>query len=75
VSNAVTQVQKTTFDFTRRRFRDVLKDAAGNDTAELAYAVEPRSFLVLETRLSFQATTTRSLASSCIGGTCARRKS
>lgn len=47
VSNAVTQVQKTTFDFTRRRFRDVLKDAAGNDTAELAYAVEPRSFLVV----------------------------
>lgn len=47
VSNAVTQVQKTTFDFARRRFRDVLKDAAGNDTAELAYAIEPRSFLVV----------------------------
>lgn len=47
VSNAITQVQKTTFDFSRRRFREVLKDAAGNDTAELAYSIEPRSFLVV----------------------------
>lgn len=47
VSNAVTQVQKTTFDFARRRFREVLKDTAGNDTADLAYSVEPRSFLVV----------------------------
>jgi hypothetical protein len=47
VSNAVTQVQKTTFDFARRRFREVMKDAAGNDTTDLSYSVEPRGFLVV----------------------------
>ncbi len=47
VSNAVTQIQKTTFDFSQRRFRDVLKDDEGNDTGESVYSVEPRSFLVV----------------------------
>lgn len=47
VSNAVTQIQKTTFDFARRRFRDNLKDREGNDTGEAAYAIEPRSYLVV----------------------------
>ncbi|HSI12520.1 MAG TPA: Shedu immune nuclease family protein [Chthoniobacter sp.] len=47
VSNAVTQVQKTAFDFARSRFRTVLKDAEGNDTQQSAYVVEPRSFLVV----------------------------
>jgi hypothetical protein len=47
VSNAVTQMQKTTFDFVRNRFRSVLKDSDGNDTDQAAYAIEPRSFLVI----------------------------
>jgi hypothetical protein len=47
LSAAVTQTQKTAFEFGRNRFRDVLKDADGNDTGELAYSVEPRSYLVI----------------------------
>jgi hypothetical protein len=47
LSNAVTQTQKTVFEFTRNRFRDHLKDGFGNDTGSIVYAVEPRSFLVI----------------------------
>mgnify|MGYP001407211549 CR=1 FL=1 len=47
LSNAVTQTQKTVFEFTRNRFRDHLKDDYGNDTGRTAYAVDPRSFLVI----------------------------
>lgn len=47
LSAAVTQAQKTTFEFSRDHFRDALKDAQGNDTGETAFAVEPRSFLVI----------------------------
>ncbi|RYG99732.1 MAG: DUF4263 domain-containing protein [Alphaproteobacteria bacterium] len=47
LSSAVTQAQKTTFEFSRDRFRDDLKDADGNDTGEVAYAVTPRSYLVI----------------------------
>ncbi len=47
VSNAVTQVQKTTFEFARKRFHSILKDSSGNDTDQTAYAVEPRSFLIV----------------------------
>ncbi len=47
VSNAVTQVQKTTFEFARKRFRVTMKDGEGNDTGETAYSVEPRSFLIV----------------------------
>lgn len=47
LSAAVTQAQKTAFEFTRNRFRDALKDAVGNDTGEVAYSVEPRSYLVI----------------------------
>ena len=47
LSAAVTQTQKTAFEFTRNRFRDLLKDEGGNDTGETAYAVEPRSFVVI----------------------------
>lgn len=46
LSAAVTQTQKTAFEFRRNRFHDVLKDARGNDTGEHAYAVEPRCYLV-----------------------------
>lgn len=47
VSNAVTQVQKTTFEFARRRFREALKDSSGADTGEASYSVEPRSYLIV----------------------------
>jgi hypothetical protein len=47
VSNAVTQVQKTTFEFARDRFRSAGKDSAGNDTGETVYSVEPRSYLIV----------------------------
>ncbi len=47
LSNAVTQTQKTVFEFTRHRFRDHLKDQSGNDIGKTVYSVEPRSFLVI----------------------------
>jgi Domain of unknown function (DUF4263) len=47
LSNAVTQAQKTVFDFARTRFRDDLKDEFGNDAGHTVYSVEPRSFLVV----------------------------
>lgn len=47
LSAAVTQTQKTAFEFSRKRFRDALKDEQGNDTGEFAYSIEPRSYLVI----------------------------
>ena len=47
VSDAVTQTQKTVFEFARNRFRDDLKDKIGNSTGGIAYVIEPRSFLVV----------------------------
>lgn len=47
LSAAVTQTQKTVFEFTQHRFHDLLKDENGNHTNKAAYAVEPRSFVVL----------------------------
>jgi hypothetical protein len=47
LSNAVTQIQKTVFEFTRNRFRDYSKDDDGNDTGKIVYAVEPRSYLII----------------------------
>lgn len=49
VSDAVTQTQKTVFEFTRTRFREQMRDAHGNDLDESVYAVEPRSYLVVAT--------------------------
>lgn len=46
ISSAVTQVQKTTYEFARKRFREAMKDHEGNDTGALTYAVEPRSYLI-----------------------------
>jgi hypothetical protein len=43
----VTQIQKTTFDFSRSRVRDDLRDEFGNDTGHAVYAIEPRSYLVI----------------------------
>jgi len=47
LSDAVTQIQKTVFEFTQDHFRDNLKDQHGTDTGETAYAVEPRNFLII----------------------------
>ena len=47
LSDAVTQVQKTTFDFAKNRFRDHLKDQFGNEVGQSVYAVQPRSYLVI----------------------------
>jgi hypothetical protein len=47
VSNAVTQIQKTAYHFSQRRFKDTLKDTTGNDTNDTVYAVEPRAYLVV----------------------------
>ncbi|WP_430427662.1 Shedu immune nuclease family protein [Parasphingorhabdus sp.] len=46
-SAAVTQTQKTVYEFAHNRFRDTLKDAKGNETGETVYSVEPRSYLVI----------------------------
>jgi hypothetical protein len=47
LSCAVTQTQKTRFEFAKDHFRETLKDELGNDTGEIAYSVEPRSYLVV----------------------------
>ena len=46
-SDAVTQTQKTTFEFARNRFRDDQKDEIGNSTGRVVYAIEPKSFVVV----------------------------
>jgi hypothetical protein len=47
VSSAVTQIQKTAFEFARDRFRDDVKDDEGNSTGGFVYSIQPRSFLVV----------------------------
>lgn len=47
LSAAVTQTHKTVHEFARNRFKDVLKDEAGNDTGEVVHSVDPRSYLVV----------------------------
>lgn len=47
LSDAVTQAQKTAFDFGRERVRITPKDADGNDVGQPLYAVEPRTYLVV----------------------------
>jgi hypothetical protein len=47
LSDAVTQTQKTAFEFTRNRFRDYLKDDLGNDTGRTIYSVDPRTYLII----------------------------
>lgn len=46
LSSAVTQVQKTSFEFTRNRFRDRRKDNDGNDLDDYTYSIEPRTYLI-----------------------------
>ncbi|MEO6152940.1 MAG: Shedu immune nuclease family protein [Croceibacterium sp.] len=47
LSAAVTQAQKTAHDFAHNRFRDPLTDRDGNETGEVVYSIEPRSYLVV----------------------------
>lgn len=47
MSNAVTQIQKTAWEFARTRFRQQGKDNEGNDILDTVYAVQPRSYLVI----------------------------
>lgn len=47
LSDAVTQIQKTTFDFAKNRFHDRLKDEFGNEIGTSIYAVQPKSYLVI----------------------------
>lgn len=47
VSQAVTQLQKTVFDFSRSRFHDIPKNLAGDSLDDSIYSIEPRSYLVV----------------------------
>ena len=47
LSDAVTQAQKTAFDFGRERVRIMPKDKEGNDAGRPIYAIEPRTYLVV----------------------------
>ena len=75
VSNAVTQVQKTTYEFARKRFREAGKDADGNDMATLLTPWSRAAILSWATRRSWWATTTSSPALNFTAGMCARQKS
>ena len=44
---AVTQIQKTVFEFARKHFRSRLKSIDGADTNTEVYSIEPRSYLVI----------------------------
>lgn len=46
-SGAITQIQKTCYEFVQNRFRDELRDGEGNRTGEIVYAVQPRSYLII----------------------------
>lgn len=47
LSQAVTQVQKTVFEFSQSHFRDTPKNAQGDNLDDAIYAIEPRSYLVV----------------------------
>ncbi len=48
VSDAVTQIQKTAFDFTNNQFHKIpRKDDDGRDTGEEIYRIQPKSYLVI----------------------------
>ncbi|MCH2546750.1 MAG: DUF4263 domain-containing protein [Alphaproteobacteria bacterium] len=55
LSDAVTQIQKTTFDFTDNKLKKIqLKDHEGRITGEEIYRIQPKSYLIIGslTRLS-----------------------
>lgn len=47
LSDAVSQVQKTAFEFTNGRLRDDSKDAHGAYTGIVTFSIEPRTYLVV----------------------------
>lgn len=47
LSDAITQAQKTAFDFGRERVRITPEDADGNDAGGPIYTIEPRTYLVI----------------------------
>jgi hypothetical protein len=48
VSDAVTQIQKTAFDFTNNKFHKIPRvDDNGRDTGEEIYRIQPKSYLVI----------------------------
>ena len=47
LSDAITQIQKTVFEFSQTRFRERLKDEVGADLNQEVYAIEPRSYLIV----------------------------
>lgn len=46
LTNAISQSQKTIFEFSQKRFKETIKDQFGNDTLQKIYAVQPKSYLV-----------------------------
>lgn len=48
LSNAVTQVQKTAFEFTQQGYRVALNDCNGDDTGHMVYSIERRCFLIVD---------------------------
>ncbi|MBL4746190.1 MAG: DUF4263 domain-containing protein [Flavobacteriaceae bacterium] len=47
LSGAVTQAQKTVFEFSKERFRDYDVDEEGNDLNSSTFAINPQSYLVI----------------------------
>lgn len=47
LSGAVTQSQKTVFEFSKSRFIDQTKDDAGNLSGNYVYSVNPKSYLII----------------------------
>ncbi len=47
LSNAVSQIQKTAFEFSKRRFRENLKDQSGNTLENVVYLIDPRCYLII----------------------------
>ena len=47
VASAVTQTQKTVHEFSKKRFRERLKDDEGNDLSEITFAIDPKSYLII----------------------------
>lgn len=47
LSDAVSQVQKTAYEFAANRFKDDVRDEFGNLTGETVFSVEPRTYLII----------------------------
>lgn len=47
LTGAVAQVQKTSFEFAKGRFRDNIKDDLGNSTGETVFSILPKAYLIV----------------------------